>query len=71
MSSLKTKNSTIIVNSLFLMADSEQNFSGLFFLQLIKKKKNNFLVKDAWAHTNICNGAIALSLDPAGLKNNL
>jgi len=67
MGSLKTQNPTIIVNSLFLMADSEQNFLRLLFLQLIKKK-NHFLVKDAWAHTNRCNGATALSLDPTARK---
>jgi len=42
MGSLKTQNPTIIVNSLFLMADSEQNFLRLLFLQLIKKKKSFF-----------------------------
>lgn len=51
MGSLKMKNPTIIVNRLFLMADSEQNLLRLFFLQLIKKK-NHLLVKDTYAYTD-------------------
>lgn len=59
------KNPTIIVNRLFLMADSEQNLLRLFFLQLIKKK-NHLLVKDTYAYTDTWNGATALSLDSTG-----